>query len=260
MPLAPQIVASLRRLARRDLFPGIVDAAALSAAARSAPFALLAQTHAPDPLLAYANSAAAALFGLEPSDVGRMPTRLLGRDERARAPGAHAAPPGFNFAEHMSGVRVTKDAQRAFRILDATAWAVAGAEAGGAPAAHAVMFSKWESVEPAPGARVSIVDARVRPEHAALFRALTLENARCSAREPGVVRFDVVQRDDDPAAFVLVEAFVDAAAAAAHKTTPHYLAWRDAVAPLMAKPRSAAAGASVWPGPAAAFRDGGRGA
>jgi autoinducer 2-degrading protein len=260
MPLAPLIVASLRRLARRDLFPGIIDGAALSAAARSAPFALLAQTHAPDPLLAYANTTAAALFGLEPSDVGRMPTRLLGRDERARAPGAHAAP-NFNFAEHMSGVRVTKDAQRAFRILDATAWAVTGAEgAGSALVGHAVMFSKWESVEPAPSAHVAIVDARVRPEHVALFRALTLENARCSAREPGVVRFDVVQRDDDPTLFVLVEAFVDAAAAAAHKATPHYLAWRDAVAPLMAEPRSARAGASVWPGPAAAFRDGGRGA
>lgn len=45
---------------------------------------------------------------------------------------------------------------------------------------------------------------------------------------------------DDPCAFTLVEEYADAAAAAAHKATPHYLRWRDAVAGLMAEPRAAA--------------------
>ncbi len=36
---------------------------------------------------------------------------------------------------------------------------------------------------------------------------------------------------------MIYEVFVDAEAAAAHKTTSHYLAWRDRVAPMMAEPR-----------------------
>ena len=65
----------------------------------------------------------------------------------------------------------------------------------------------------------------------------TLANARSSLKEPGVVRFDVLQQQDDRAHFVLVEVYRDAAAAAAHKETPHYPVWRDAVAPMMAEPR-----------------------
>ncbi|MFN8096107.1 MAG: putative quinol monooxygenase [Vicinamibacteria bacterium] len=63
-------------------------------------------------------------------------------------------------------------------------------------------------------------------------------NAAASRREPGVVRFDLLADRDDPAHFVLVEVYRDAAAAAAHKETPHYAARRDAVAGLMAEPRA----------------------
>ena len=55
--------------------------------------------------------------------------------------------------------------------------------------------------------------------------------------EPGCVRFDVLQAPDDPTRFVLYEAYRDAAAAAAHKETAHYLAWKAAVAGWMAEPR-----------------------
>ena len=48
---------------------------------------------------------------------------------------------------------------------------------------------------------------------------------------------DVVQELDDPTRFVLVEVYRDADAAAAHKQTAHYAAWRDTVADLMAEPR-----------------------
>jgi quinol monooxygenase YgiN len=63
-------------------------------------------------------------------------------------------------------------------------------------------------------------------------------NAAASLGEPGVARFDVVQALDDPTRFVLVEAYRSEEAAAAHKETAHYAAWRDTVAPLMAEPRS----------------------
>jgi quinol monooxygenase YgiN len=63
-------------------------------------------------------------------------------------------------------------------------------------------------------------------------------NAAASLAEPGVARFDVAQALDDPTRFVLVEAYRSEEAAAAHKETDHYATWRDAVAPLMAEPRS----------------------
>jgi quinol monooxygenase YgiN len=79
------------------------------------------------------------------------------------------------------------------------------------------------------------------------FRAATRANAENSVREPGVARFDVIQSVEDPARFVLVEVYRDPAAVAAHKETAHYLRWRDAVAPLMAEPRSAIKYVNVFP-------------
>jgi autoinducer 2-degrading protein len=81
------------------------------------------------------------------------------------------------------------------------------------------------------------VHVRVRPDRVDEFLAATLANARESVREPGVVRFDVVQDQADPAHVVLVEVYRDPDAAAAHKTTAHYATWRDTVADMMAAPR-----------------------
>ena len=69
------------------------------------------------------------------------------------------------------------------------------------------------------------------------FIAATRINHQESVKEPGNRRFDVLQAPDDPARFILYEAYVSAAAVAAHKETAHYLAWRDAVAGMMAEPR-----------------------
>lgn len=81
------------------------------------------------------------------------------------------------------------------------------------------------------------VHVRVLPGAAEAFRAASLENAEQSLREPGVLRFDVLQDLEAPDRFLLVEVYRDAAAAGAHKQTAHYARWRDAVAPLMAEPR-----------------------
>ncbi len=94
------------------------------------------------------------------------------------------------------------------------------------------------------------VQVHVLPEHVEAFRAATLANARESVREPGIARFDVLQRADDSTRFVLVEIYRSPDAPAAHKLTTHYLAWRDAVAPMMAEPRSSAVLANVFPGDA----------
>ena len=82
-----------------------------------------------------------------------------------------------------------------------------------------------------------IVQVHVVEEGIQAFREASLLNARASRKEPGVVRFDVVQRTDDPARFVLIEVYRNAGAPGLHKQTAHYAAWRDAVAPLMASAR-----------------------
>jgi (4S)-4-hydroxy-5-phosphonooxypentane-2,3-dione isomerase len=91
------------------------------------------------------------------------------------------------------------------------------------------------------------VHVHVRPEAVDAFRAATLANAAASLREPGVARFDIIQQQDDPSRFVLVEAYRTTEAIAAHKETAHYAAWRDAVAPLMAEPRSSIKFQNLFP-------------
>ena len=91
------------------------------------------------------------------------------------------------------------------------------------------------------------VHVHVKPEHVDAFKQATLANARASLKEPGVVRFDVVQQQDDPTRFVLIEVYRDAAAAAAHKETAHYPVWRDIVAPMMAAPRQSVKFGNVFP-------------
>jgi quinol monooxygenase YgiN len=91
------------------------------------------------------------------------------------------------------------------------------------------------------------VHARVAPEGVEAFRAASLENARQSVLEPGVARFDVVQSVEEPTRFILVEVYRTPEAPAAHKQTPHYARWRDAVANLMAEPRTSARYINVFP-------------
>ncbi len=94
---------------------------------------------------------------------------------------------------------------------------------------------------------IVLVDVHVKPEDVPAFREATAENARNSVQEPGIARFDVVQRGDDPTRFLLYEVYRSEEAIAAHKVTAHYAAWRDAVAPMMAQPRTMAKYVNVFP-------------
>ena len=91
------------------------------------------------------------------------------------------------------------------------------------------------------------VHVQVRPEYVGDFLAATVVNAQASLAEPGVLRFDVLQDDADPAHVVLAEVYRDADAAAAHKQTPHYAAWRDTVGQMMAQPRESTRFSAVFP-------------
>ena len=88
----------------------------------------------------------------------------------------------------------------------------------------------------------------VKPDQVEAFRTATVENARNSIKEPGIARFDVLQEQDNPARFVLVEVYRTADDPARHKDTAHYLKWRDTVAGMMAEPRTSVKYSNVFPG------------
>ena len=91
------------------------------------------------------------------------------------------------------------------------------------------------------------VHVHVKPESVEAFRRAAVENARNSVQEAGIARFDVVQQADDPTRFVLVEAYRSVEATVQHKETTHYKTWRDAVADMMAEPRTSVKYANVFP-------------
>ena len=79
------------------------------------------------------------------------------------------------------------------------------------------------------------------------FTQASLDNAQQSVREPGIVRFDVIQQTDDPTRFVLIEIYRTAEDPARHKETAHYATWRDTVAEMMAEPRSSVKYSAMFP-------------
>jgi autoinducer 2-degrading protein len=91
------------------------------------------------------------------------------------------------------------------------------------------------------------VFVHVKPEFVDAFREATKINASNSVREAGVARFDVIQQEDDPTRFVLVEVYRDVEATVKHKETAHYLTWQETVAPMMVEPRTRARYTNVFP-------------
>jgi autoinducer 2-degrading protein len=96
---------------------------------------------------------------------------------------------------------------------------------------------------------VVCVTVRVLPEQGEAFMRATLENARATRREPKNIRFDVLRSIDDPTQFFLYEVYVDEEGQRDHQRTAHYAAWREAVAPWMAQPRSSQKHVAVFPEP-----------
>lgn len=96
---------------------------------------------------------------------------------------------------------------------------------------------------------VVVVNVTVKPEAVDAFIAATHENHLGTRREPANVRFDVLRRNDDPNRFVLYEVYRDESGFTAHQQTPHYAKWKEAVAPMMAEPRSAQKCTSLYPEP-----------
>jgi autoinducer 2-degrading protein len=92
------------------------------------------------------------------------------------------------------------------------------------------------------------VFVHVKEDQIEAFKQATLENAYNSIKESGVARFDVVQQQDDPTRFILVEVYRTTEDPAKHKETEHYKKWRDTVADMMAEPRTSIKLTNVFPG------------
>jgi autoinducer 2-degrading protein len=91
------------------------------------------------------------------------------------------------------------------------------------------------------------VHVHVKPGSVDAFKRASQENARHSVQEPGIARFDVVQQQDDPTRFVLVEVYRTPEDPGKHKETAHYQVWRDTVAEMMAEPRQSTKYENVYP-------------
>lgn len=94
---------------------------------------------------------------------------------------------------------------------------------------------------------IAHVFVHVKSNQVEAFRNATLENARNSIQEPGIARFDIIQQQDDPTSFVLVEVYRTPDDPARHKETAHYQKWRDTVADMMAEPRTSIKYTNVYP-------------
>lgn len=81
------------------------------------------------------------------------------------------------------------------------------------------------------------VTVHVKPDQVDAFSEATLDNARNTRQEPGNVRFDVSQKEDEPTRFLLYEVYESPEGFKAHQQTEHYLRWKAGVADMMAQPR-----------------------
>jgi autoinducer 2-degrading protein len=87
----------------------------------------------------------------------------------------------------------------------------------------------------------------VKPEMVEAFKEATVKNASNSIKEPGVIRFDLLQQQDDPAKFVISEVYKSSEAIAAHKQTAHYAEWIRYAEPMLSVSRSKTIYANIFP-------------
>ncbi len=99
---------------------------------------------------------------------------------------------------------------------------------------------------------VVCVTIHAKPECVEQFIQATLDNARNTRKESGNARFDVLQSHDNPAQFLLYEAYKQKEDFLSHQQTEHYLRWKQTVADHMAQPRTSVKNHAVFFGEAEA--------
>lgn len=103
-------------------------------------------------------------------------------------------------------------------------------------------------------AYIAVVDVNVTQGGEEAFLTASLANARESVKEEDNCRFDILQSQENPLLFTLVEIYGSEEGPVGHKGTDHYLSWRDAVADLMASPRQASQWDTVFPSASSGYR------
>ncbi|GAA3589454.1 putative quinol monooxygenase [Streptomyces osmaniensis] len=76
---------------------------------------------------------------------------------------------------------------------------------------------------------------RVRPEHADRWPEISAEFTRATHAEPGCLWFDWSRSVEEPTEYVLVEAFRDEEAGAAHVQSAHFKAAQQTLPPHLAE-------------------------
>ncbi|MBN1939592.1 MAG: antibiotic biosynthesis monooxygenase [Candidatus Aminicenantes bacterium] len=104
---------------------------------------------------------------------------------------------------------------------------------------------------------VACVTIWVKPGGEEQFVEATKRNHENTRREPGNLRFDVLKHESEPGRFMLYEVYQTPDDFAAHQKTAHYLAWKEAVADLMAQPRQGHKHMSLFPCDKAEYWTGG---
>lgn len=84
---------------------------------------------------------------------------------------------------------------------------------------------------------VTLVEINIKPERVNEFMDVFRANHEGSIKEPGNLRFDVLQDPDVATRFFIYEAYQNDEAVLAHKQTPHYLACVDKLDAMMSEPR-----------------------
>ena len=95
---------------------------------------------------------------------------------------------------------------------------------------------------------VLMVDVQVKPGRRDEFLKVIEEDAQSTTeREEGNFQFTVVQHNDDPDSFSLLEVYRDQAAIDVHRTMPHFLKYREATADIYVSDPVRRLGTNVFP-------------
>ena len=97
---------------------------------------------------------------------------------------------------------------------------------------------------------VACVTVFVKSGFSRQFVDAVLDNARHTRKEPGNLRYDVLQHEDDPNRFMLYEVYHTKDDFAQHQRTDHYLRWKTTVADWMEQPRQGVKHHSIFYGEA----------
>lgn len=94
---------------------------------------------------------------------------------------------------------------------------------------------------------VTLVEINIKADKVDEFLTVFHANHLGAIKEPGNLRFDVLQDSNIPTKFFIYEAYEDEAAVAAHKKTPHYLACVEALETLMSEGRKKTSFKGIYP-------------